>query len=141
MVVWCRPELGGLLIALVGGRRREQKSVFVQMFEASISSAISFIGAELELFCHLLIYAWFANVSILFSFNKHKTNSKVVSELTGPVCPWSLSGFNHRSTSVQLNRICSLVALIQYNTTKTVRKNLVSEDIKTTQTDLGVTQV
>lgn len=32
-----------------GGKLREQKSVFVQMFEASISIAISLIGAELVL--------------------------------------------------------------------------------------------
>lgn len=48
MVVWRRPELGGLLIALVA-KQREPKSVFVQMFEASISLAISLIGAELVL--------------------------------------------------------------------------------------------
>lgn len=32
-----------------GGKQREQKSVFVQMFEASISLAISLIGGELVL--------------------------------------------------------------------------------------------
>lgn len=32
-----------------GGKQQEQKSLFVQMFVASISSAISLIGAELVL--------------------------------------------------------------------------------------------
>lgn len=44
-----RPELGGLLIALVGGTQREQKSVFVQMIKAYISLAISLIGGRISL--------------------------------------------------------------------------------------------
>lgn len=49
MVVWRQPELGGLLIALVAGSGKSRNLCLSKCFEASISLAISLIGAELVL--------------------------------------------------------------------------------------------
>lgn len=67
------------------------------MFGASISLAISLIGADLDSFCHLQIYAWFANAFILLLYCKNQTDAEIISELTGPnvVTQWF--------TSVKLN--------------------------------------